>query len=284
MPDKNVGNFYDMSMSDIEYKFDKLKELLCSFESVMLSYSGGVDSTFLLKVSKEVLGDSVVAVTAVSPLYPDHEIEQAVNTASMFNVKHRTVENSALSDKEFIKNSPDRCYVCKHSLFLKLKSLAAGEKCSVIIDGTNADDAKSYRPGMRALKELGIQSPLKDSGLIKEEIRILSKRLELVTWDKPSCACLASRFPYGSCLNQTDLMKVEKAEACIRKFKDSQVRVRHYGDTARIEVLPEDMDIFLDNKIRNEIITTFKEIGYTYITLDMEGFRSGSMDEVLPKK
>ena len=273
-----------MSMSDIESKFDKLKEILLSFESVMLAFSGGVDSTFLLKVSKEVLGNSVVAVTAVSPLYPEYEIEEAVNTASMFDVKHITVENRALSDNEFIKNPPDRCYVCKRSLFLKMKSLAADENCSVIIDGTNADDGKSYRPGMRALKELGIRSPLKDSGLIKEDIRILSKRLGLLTWDKPSCACLASRFPYGVNLNQTDLIKVEKAEACIRNYKDAQVRVRHYGETARIEVLPEDMDIFLDNKIRNEIIATFKDIGYTYVTLDMEGFRSGSMDEVLPKK
>ena len=273
-----------MSMSDIEFKFDELKEILLSFESVLLAFSGGVDSTFLLKVSKEVLGNSVVAVTAVSSLYPEYEIEEAVNTASMFDVKHITVENRALSDNEFIKNPPDRFYVCKHSLFLKMKSLAADENCSFIIDGTNADDGKSYRPGMRALNELGIRSPLKDSGLIKEDIRILSKRLGLLTWDKPSCACLASRFPYGVNINKEDLIKVEKAEACIRSYKDAQVRVRHYGDTARIEVLPEDMDIFLDNKIRNEIIATFKDIGYTYVTLDIEGFRSGSMDEVLPKK
>ncbi len=273
-----------MTMSDLEKKFEKLYEMLLSFESIMIAYSGGVDSTFLLAAAKKAPCISVLAVTAVSPLYPAHEIESAVKTASLFEVKHITVENSALSDKAFIKNAPDRCYVCKSRLFIKMKSLAADNNCSVVLDGTNADDAKTYRPGMRALDELGIKSPLKDCGLTKAEIRILSKRLGILTWDKPSCACLASRFPYGVMLKEKDVLKVEKAEACIRKYIDGQFRVRHYADTARIEVLSKDIQVFLDSSIRKAVIATFKDIGYTYVTLDMEGFRSGSMDEVLLKK
>jgi len=165
-----------------------------------------------------------------------------------------------------------------------MKSLAADNNCSVVMDGTNADDSKTYRPGMRALEELGIKSPLKECGLNKDEIRILSKRLGILAWDKPSCACLASRFPYGVMLKEKDILKVEKAEACIRKYIDGQLRVRHYDDTARIEVLLKDIKIFLDSSIRNEIIISLKDIGYTYVTLDLEGFRSGSMDEVLLNK
>jgi len=269
-------------MSQIEIKFNKLKEILLSFESVMLAYSGGVDSTFLLKVSKEVLGNAVVAVTAVSPLYPAHEIEQAVNSAIAFNATHLTLENNALSDSAFVNNSPDRCYICKKNLFLKIQSLAAQKKYSVVIDGTNADDKHCFRPGMRALEELGIRSPLKDSDLTKDDIRVLSKKLGLSTWNKPSCACLASRFPYGVKIIEADLIQVEKAESFMRKkYRDIQVRVRHYGDTARIEVFPEQFDILLDKRNRNEIITTFKNIGYTYVTFDLEGYRTGSMDEVL---
>jgi len=268
-------------MLSIDQKFDKLKHTLISLKSVLVAYSGGVDSTFLLKAAKEVLGDSILAVTAVSSLYPAHEIGQAVNLASSLQVKHLTIQNNALSNNEFTKNSSDRCYVCKKNLFLQFKSFADEQNCEVVVDGTNADDVGTYRPGMQALKELEIISPLLISGLKKDEIRQLSKRFGLLTWDRPSNACLASRFPYGVKLNETDLIKVEKAEACLRNINDVQLRVRHYGDTARIEVLPQDLKFYLEDKIKSEIITTFKNIGYTYITFDLEGFRSGSMDEIL---
>ncbi len=268
-------------MLNLDQKFEKLENTLISLKSVMIAYSGGVDSTLLLKAAKEVLGDSVIAVTAVSPLYPAHEIEQAVNLASSLQVKHLTIQNDSLSNDAFTKNSPDRCYICKKSLFKQVKSLAAKNNCDAVVDGTNADDVGTYRPGMQALKELNIKSPLKDAGMSKEDIRLLSKQYGLNTWNRPSYACLASRFPYGVKLNEADLVKVEKAEACLRNLNDVQLRVRHYGDTARIEVFLQDLNFYLEDKNKNEIITTFKKIGYTYITFDLEGFRSGSMDEVL---
>ncbi|MCP4713830.1 MAG: ATP-dependent sacrificial sulfur transferase LarE, partial [Deltaproteobacteria bacterium] len=183
-------------------KLQHLKQLLNEMASAVLAFSGGVDSTFLLKIAHEILGERLLAVTAISPIYPEWEIKQAKSIASELGIRHLLVENEALANQKFIQNPPQRCYWCKIDLYGRLKRLALEHNCAVIMDGTNADDHTDYRPGMRATQELGIRSPLQEAGLTKDEIRQLSREIGLQTWDKPSCACLASRFPYGQAINE----------------------------------------------------------------------------------
>ena len=262
-------------------KLQALKESLSSMESVLVAYSGGVDSTFLLKVAKDVLGDNVVAVTAASPTYPSHEVENAGKIADEMGVRLVNIETDELSDPRFSENSPERCYWCKRELFLKLAAIAKEYRLNYVLDGSNYDDTKDYRPGMRAADELAVRSPLKEVGLTKADIRSLSKSLGLPTWDKPSFACFSSRFPYGMKITEDNLAKVESAEKFLRKFGITQVRVRHHNETARIEVPEEDIAGILANNTRGKIVHHFKKLGYTYITVDLEGYRTGSMNEVL---
>jgi uncharacterized protein len=262
-------------------KLKALKENLSELKSVMLAYSGGVDSTFLLKIAKDVLGDNMVAVTATSVIYPSFEIQEAIDMAKKFSVKHIIVENYALENDKFIKNPPERCYWCKKELFSRLNEMAHEKGFNCVIDGTNADDTNDFRPGMRATAELGIRSPLKDIGLTKAEIRKFSKEAGIPTWDKPSYACLASRFPYGTVITEDNLTKVGQAEEFLRNYGFKQLRVRHYGETAKIELLEDDLGAVLKKNTRQEIITFFNELGYTYVTLDLKGYRTGSLNEVL---
>jgi len=264
-------------------KLQALKETLSSMKSVLVAYSGGVDSTLLLKVAKDVLGDNVVAVTATSPTYPSHEVENALKIATDLGVKLVSIETDELSDPRFSENSPERCYWCKRALFLRMTAIAKEYGLNYILDGSNYDDTKDFRPGMRAANELGVRSPLKEVGLTKDDIRSLSKSLGLPTWDKPSFACFSSRFPYGMKITEENLAKVESAEKFLRKFGISQIRVRHYNETARIEVMKDDMPRLLDEGIRREVLSYFKKLGYSYVTLDLEGYRTGSMNEVLKR-
>ncbi len=262
-------------------KLVKLREILRSYESALVAFSGGVDSTFLLHVAHEVLADKVVAVTARSETYPLHEFEEAAAFAAQAGIRHLTIETSELTLPEFRNNPPDRCYHCKKELFGRLSEMARELGLKHVLDGANADDRQDFRPGSRAARELDVRSPLQEIGFAKEEIRRASREMGLPTWDKPSFACLSSRFPYGEEISKEAVSRVAAAEQLLREMGFGQLRVRHHGHTARIELPPADAPRLLDEERRRRIVARFKELGYTYVTLDLEGYRTGSMNEVL---
>jgi uncharacterized protein len=262
-------------------KVELLQNLLKSMESILVAYSGGVDSTFLLRIAKDTLGDNVLAVTAVSETYVQREFDQAKRIAKDLEVQHMCITTEELQYPNFTSNPTNRCYYCKKELFTKLKEIARQNHKRYVVDGTNADDIDDYRPGLLAIEELGIRSPLRETGLTKKDIRSLSRRVGLPTWNKPAIACLASRFPYGTTIDAQKLSMVERAEHILHGLGLSQVRVRHHDDIARIEIFPEEIPRFLEEKIRQHVVYLFKEIGYKYITLDLQGYRTGSMNEVI---
>jgi uncharacterized protein len=266
----------------IDEKRNRLKNLLNEMGSVWVAYSGGVDSTLLLKVAADTLGkDRVVAVTALSPLYPERELVGAKEIAGGIGVRHVLIESNEREIDGFSQNPPDRCYRCKKELFEKLSNLAKEEGIQFVIEGSTLDDEKDHRPGKKAIQELGIRSPLKEARFTKADVREVSKDLNLPTWDKPSFACLASRFPYGEEITENALERVDQAEEFLLGLGFKQVRVRHYQNLARIEIYPDEMGRFLEKSMRERVVRRLKEIGYKYVTLDLQGFRSGSMNEVL---
>ena len=269
----------------LKAKLNKLKQSIKKLKKITVAFSGGVDSTFLLRVCKDVLGkENVMAVTASSGVLSEVELKEAKALALDMGVSHEIIQFDELEVLGFSDNPPERCYYCKRELFKKFLNFAQEKGYDNLVDGTNADDSGDFRPGMKALKELRIKSPLKEVGLTKEEIRALSKTLGLSTWDKPSFACLASRFPYGERISREKLKRVGEAEEVLRGLGFCQFRVRCHGDLARIEVLPSQLDKFFDIDLRNDIVDKFKELGFTYITLDMIGYRSGSLNEVLKEE
>ena len=273
-------------MSEIQstkQKYNKLQRLLKDMGGLVLAYSGGVDSTFLLSVAKDALGDNVLAITAVSPTYTQEEYERACEMALALGVRHISTQTNELENPDFLKNSPQRCYYCKKELFRKLRTIADQESLLCVADASNLDDCADYRPGRIAAKEAGIRSPLLEAGLRKEEIRALSKEMNLPTWDLPAAACLASRFPYGESLTLEKIKRVEQAEKFLRDIGFQQVRVRSHDRLARVELDANIIGEFFKKGLRANVVQKLKDLGFIYVTLDLEGYRTGSLNEVLPR-
>lgn len=264
-----------------EDKLDNLRSYLQDLGSVAVAFSSGVDSTFLLKVAFELLGDKAIAVTLKSETFPSGELNESREFCEKEGIEHVIVEADQFSIEGFGDNPENRCYICKKDIFTKILAAAKERGISHVIDGSNSDDIGDFRPGMQALSELDIKSPLRDCGLSKAEIRALSCEMGLPTWDKPSYACLATRIPYGEEITKEKLGMIEHAENYLINLGFRQMRVRFHGGIARIEILPDEIDRFMDEDIRRRVNTAFKEIGFDYVTLDLSGYRSGSMNEVL---
>ena len=268
---------------NIDKKYEELKKYLVSLHSVLIAYSGGVDSTFLLKASLDAFGNKkkVLAVTARSSTYPEREFKEAVLYINELGGCHKVIESEELNIKGYSENPVDRCYHCKKELYGRLKKIAEEEGYENIIDGANADDVLDYRPGMKASLEMGIISPLKELNFTKDEIRELSRKLNLKTSEKPSFACLASRIPYGTKITKEILNKIEKSEEYLMSLGFKNVRVRFHNDLARIEVDPSERKKFFNEHIMDEVNDELKKIGFNYVSLDLRGYRTGSMNEIL---
>ncbi len=262
-------------------KYEQLVEYLKSLESVTVAFSSGVDSTFLLHAAKEALGDKVLAVTASSCSFPERELKEAKDFCSEKGIQHVVVASEELKIEGFSHNPKNRCYLCKHELFEKIRAIANERGIKEIVEGSNLDDNGDYRPGLVAVAELNIKSPLRDIGFSKEQIRILSNYLGLPTWSKQSFACLSSRFPYGEEITEKKLQMVDKAEQLLIDLGFNQLRVRIHGKIARIELAPSEFDHFMEEKVRTYVHEEFKKIGFDYIALDILGYRTGSMNETL---
>lgn len=266
-----------------EEKLTKLRTLLQAMDSAVVAFSGGVDSTFLLHMAMTELGTGkVLAVTGQSPTYPAWEFEEARQLARQLGVRQLIVATEELASEEFAANPPKRCYFCKQELFSHLRRIAGEEGLKHILDGTNLDDLGDYRPGRQAAQEMGVRSPLLEAGLTKEDIRICSRARGLATWDKPACACLASRFPYGAEITREKLRQVEEGEDYLRSLGFRQFRLRHHGPVVRIEIDREQMALLLVRA--EEVSRALRQQGFNYVTMDLDGYRTGSMNEMLPKE
>lgn len=269
---------------ETEKKYDCLKDHLKSLGSVAVAFSGGVDSTFLLKAAHEVLKDRVIAVTANLHSVPRREIREAEEFCRKEGIRQFVCTVDEMEIEGFSQNPPNRCYLCKKAIFERIMKCALEQGMAYVAEGSNMDDLGDYRPGLQAIAELGVKSPLREAGLTKADIRMLSRELHLPTWEKPSFACLASRFVYGETINREKLSMVEQAEDFFLKRGFHQVRVRMHGQMARIEVLPEEMGKFLQDEIREEAVEKLSAYGFSYVTLDLKGYRTGSMNEGFFKK
>jgi uncharacterized protein len=265
--------------SSTQSKFAELQQVISSLGSVVVAYSAGVDSTLVLRVSHDVLGDRVLAATGLSDTYPEEEMAEARALAAEIGVEHVMLRTEELTDPRYAMNSHQRCFFCKNELYSKLRELADERGITDIIDGTNADDVGDHRPGLRAARQIGVRSPLQEVGMTKDEIREISNELGLRTWDKPAFACLSSRFPYGTPITVEKLKQVATAERAIRQLGFKGFRVRHHDEVARLEVDPADFQRVIE--LHSEIVAQLREAGYRFVTLDLHGYRSGSLNEGL---
>ncbi len=268
-------------MSELTQKKSKLEEYLKSLGKVAVAFSSGVDSTFLLKVAHDTLGDNAIAITMKSASVPVRELEESAAFCKKEGIRQIIAEADQMAIEGFADNPPDRCYICKKSLFSKMLSVASDNGFEHVAEGSNMDDLGDYRPGLKALSELDIMSPLREAGLTKSDIRMLSRELDLPTWDKPSFACLATRFVYGDRITEEKLRMIDKAEQKLLDLGFTQFRVRIHGDIARIEIKPEEFGKLIVTDIRSEVNGYLQELGFRYVTMDLGGYVTGSMNKVL---
>jgi len=268
-------------MDTAEKKLNKLREILADMRSVLVAFSGGVDSSFLLAVAVEVLNEQAVAATAQSQLFSGWELEQTAAVAEQLGVRHITFEMDHLALAGFAGNPPDRCYLCKRALFAQMQQIAQREELSWVAHAEQIDDLSQWRPGQRAAEELAVRAPLVEVGLSKAEVRELSRKLGLPTWNLPVNACLATRIPYGEAITDEKLRQIQAAEEALRELGFQQLRVRHHGSLARIEVAPAQLSRLTQQPVGKQVVAALKEVGFAYVTVDLAGYRFGSMDEVI---
>lgn len=268
----------------MDAKFERLTSLLREQSSLLVAFSAGVDSTFLLRVAHMELGEQAIALTAASPTAPPGELEAAKEFAESIRCRHIVLESHEMSNPSFAENPVNRCFFCKDELYRICRTEADKLGIQTIVDGTNLDDLKDHRPGLKAANEWGVRHPLVEADMTKDDIRRYSRELDLPTWDKPSSPCLSSRFPYGTAINLERLRKVANCEVLMKELRFREFRVRYHGDLARIEVSPNEIDRLCQKAVRDAIVKRFKEIGFHYVTVDLQGFRSGSLNESLQKK
>ncbi|HSB10987.1 MAG TPA: ATP-dependent sacrificial sulfur transferase LarE [Blastocatellia bacterium] len=278
-----ITNIRQSSAESLKSKERQFRDTLRGFGSVLVAFSGGVDSAYLAYVASEELGERALAVTGDSASYPMFQRELADQLTTQFGIHHRVLLTEEFEDPRYTSNPANRCYYCKSELYTKLVQLARDDGFNVICDGTNADDAGDYRPGRQAAREMGVRSPLLECGLTKADIRELSRRAGLPTWDQPASACLSSRVPYGQIVTIEKLSMIDKAETVLKELGFRQVRVRHHGEVARIEVAEDEMPLALDPTMIRRISASLKALGFKYVSLDLDGYRTGSLNESLSR-
>ncbi len=262
-------------------KLQQLRNLFAQMDSALIAYSGGIDSTLVAKVAQEVLGEKALAITAVSPSLLPEELDEAQQQAEVIGIHHELIETKEMENPNYTSNPVNRCYFCKSELHDTLKPIALTRGYPFVIDGVNADDLQDYRPGIQAAKERGARSPLAEVGITKTEVREITQQLNLPWWDKPSQPCLSSRFPYGEEITIAKLQRVGRAEVYLRQLGWNHIRVRSHGDTARIELSPDQIQNFVVNTDLQQLTEKFQELGFLFVTLDLEGYQSGKLNRVL---